>query len=62
RSSQVRVQRKGETVFTGLIQSLRRGKDDVREINQGYECGIILEDYNALEIGDIIEAFSKVRV
>ena len=62
RSSQVRVQRKGETVFTGLIESLRRGKDDVREINQGYECGIILEDYNALEIGDIIEAFSKVRV
>jgi translation initiation factor IF-2 len=62
RSSQVRVLRGGQTVFTGLIQSLRRGKDDVREIAQGYECGIILEDYNALEIGDIVEAFSKVRV
>jgi translation initiation factor IF-2 len=34
----------------------------VREVAQGYECGIILEDYNALEVGDIIEAFSKVRV
>jgi translation initiation factor IF-2 len=62
RSSQVRVQRGGQTVFTGLIESLRRGKDDVREVSQGYECGIILEDYNALEVGDIIEAFSKVRV
>jgi translation initiation factor IF-2 len=62
RSSQVRVQRGGQTVFTGLIQSIRRGKDDVREVSQGYECGIILEDYNALEVGDIIEAFSKVRV
>ena len=62
RSSQVRVQRGGQTVYTGLIESLRRGKDDVREVAQGYECGIILEDYNALEVGDIIEAFSKVRV
>ena len=62
RSSQVRVQRGGQTVFTGLIESIRRGKDDVREVAQGYECGIILEDYNALEVGDIIEAFSKVRV
>ena len=62
RSSQVRVQRGGQTVFTGLVDSLRRGKDDVREVSQGYECGIILEDYNALEVGDIIEAFSKVRV
>jgi translation initiation factor IF-2 len=62
RSSQVRVQRGGQTVFTGLIQSIRRGKDDVREVSQGYECGLILEDYNALEVGDIVEAFSKVRV
>ena len=62
RSSQVRVLRERKVVFTGLIQSLRRGKDDVREVAQGFECGIMLEDYNALEIGDIVEAFSKVRV
>ncbi|HEX6544518.1 MAG TPA: translation initiation factor IF-2 [Ktedonobacterales bacterium] len=62
RSSQVRVQRGGQTIFTGLIESLRRGRDDVREVSQGYECGILLEDFNALEMGDIIEAFSKVRV
>ena len=62
RSSQVRVQRGGKVVFTGLIQSLRRGKDDVREVLQGFECGITIEDYNELEMGDIIETFSKVRV
>ena len=44
------------------IQTLRRGKDDVREVAQGFECGLTLEDFNTLEMGDIIEAFSKVRV
>ena len=62
RSAQVRVQRGGKVVFTGAIESLRRGKDDVREVAQGFECGIVLDDFNELEDGDIIEAFSKVRV
>jgi translation initiation factor IF-2 len=62
RSSQARLLRGGKVVFTGLIQSLRRGKDDVREVAQGFECGIVLEDYNELEVGDVVEAFSKVRV
>ena len=62
RSAQVRVLRKSEVVYTGEIQSLRRGKDDVREVASGFECGVTLEGFNALEIGDIIETFSKVRV
>jgi translation initiation factor IF-2 len=62
RSSQARVLRGGKVIFTGLIESLRRGKDDVREVAQGFECGIVLEDFNTLEMGDIVEAFSKVRV
>ena len=62
RSSQARVQRKGQVVYTGAIQSLRRGKDDVREVATGFECGVTLEDFNALEVGDIIETFSNVRV
>jgi translation initiation factor IF-2 len=62
RGSQVRVQRGGKTVWTGSIDSLRRGKDDVREVLQGFECGIVLEGYNELEMGDIVEAFSRVRV
>jgi translation initiation factor IF-2 len=62
RSSHARVMRKGTKVFDGLIASLRRGKDDVREVASGYECGILLEDFNEFEIGDIIEAFSQERV
>jgi translation initiation factor IF-2 len=62
RSSHVRLLRKGEKVFDGLLASLRRGKDDVREVASGYECGIMLEDYNEIEIGDIIEAYSQERV
>ncbi len=62
RSSRARVMRKGTKVFEGLIASLRRGKDDVREIASGYECGIVLEDFNEFEVGDIIEAFAQERV
>ncbi len=62
RGAQVRVNRKNEVVYTGTIQSLRRGKDDVREVATGFECGVTFEDFNALEVGDIIETYSKVRV
>ena len=62
RSSQARILRKGEKVFDGKVDSLRRGKDDVREVLTGYECGIVLEDYNDFEVGDIIEAYSQERV
>lgn len=62
RSAQVRLLRGGKIAFTGLIESLRRGKDDVREVNQGYECGILLEDFNDIQAGDVIETFSMVRV
>jgi translation initiation factor IF-2 len=49
-------------VFDGKIASLRRGKDDVREVLSGYECGIVLEDFNDFEIGDIIETYTQERV
>ena len=62
RGAQVRVQRKSEVVYTGTIQSLRRGKDDVREVATGFECGVTLDDFNALEVGDIVETYSRVRV
>ncbi len=62
RSSQARVQRGGKVIFTGLIESLRRGKEDSREVLQGYECGILLEDFNDLQPGDIVETFNMVRV
>jgi translation initiation factor IF-2 len=62
RSSQVRVMRGTEKVFEGKLASVRRGKDDVREVQTGYECGLVLEDFTTFEIGDTIEAFSQERV
>jgi translation initiation factor IF-2 len=62
RSSRARVLRKSTKVYEGLVASLRRGKDDVREIASGYECGIVLEDFSEFEVGDIIEAFTQERV
>jgi translation initiation factor IF-2 len=62
RSAQARLQRDDKTAWSGLVESLRRGKDDVREVLQGYECGILLEDFNDVQIGDVIETYSMVRV
>jgi len=62
RSAQARILRKNAKIYDGKIASLRRGKDDVREVATGYECGIILEDFSEFEIGDIIEAYGQERV
>ncbi len=57
RNNRVRLIRDGIRVFEGSISSLRRFKDDVREVETGFECGIGLENYNDLKVGDVIEAF-----
>jgi translation initiation factor IF-2 len=57
RSAEVRLIRAGIVVFEGKIDSLKRFKDDAKEVAQGYECGITLERYNDFKDGDIIEAF-----
>ncbi len=57
RSAQIRVVRDGIVVYEDKIASLRRFKDDVREVASGYECGIGLEKFNDLKLGDILEAF-----
>jgi translation initiation factor IF-2 len=62
RSSEARIIRDGIVVFTGKIGSLRRFKDDAREVAAGYECGISVDNYNDLKKGDIIEAFTQVQV
>ncbi len=62
RSSQARIMRKNVKVYDGKIASLRRGKDDVREVATGYECGIVLNDFTEFEEGDIIETFAQERV
>lgn len=62
RSAQIRVLRDGVVIYVDKIQSLRRFKDDVREVAQGYECGIGLERFNDIREGDILEAFEMVEI
>jgi translation initiation factor IF-2 len=62
RNDRIRVLRNGLPVFTGSIHSLKRNKDDVREVDQGYECGIQVEGYNGIEEGDFIEGFKQVEI
>ncbi|MBQ4290029.1 MAG: translation initiation factor IF-2, partial [Clostridia bacterium] len=62
RSSQIRVLRDGIVIFEDKIKSLRRFKDDVREVTQGYECGIGLERFNDIKEGDVLEAFAMEEI
>jgi translation initiation factor IF-2 len=62
RSAQIRLLRDNVIIHEGQISSLRRFKDDVREVAQGYECGIGIERYNDVKEGDVIEAFTMVKV
>ena len=57
RGCKVRVVRDGIVIFEGEMASLRRFKDDVKEVAQGYECGITLEKFSDLKNGDIFEAY-----
>jgi translation initiation factor IF-2 len=61
RSSQVRLLRDNVVVYTGKIVSMKRFKDDVKEALQGYECGIALDNYRDVKLGDVIEAFTIER-
>lgn len=62
RNDKVRVLRDGLEIFVGSIESLKRGKDDVREVESGYECGIMIERFNDIQEGDIIEGFKIVEI
>ena len=62
RSSSVRLIRDGVVVYTGELASLKRFKDDVKEVTKGFDCGMQIKNYNDIEEGDIIEAFHQVEV
>jgi translation initiation factor IF-2 len=59
RQARARVVRDGVEIYTGSIASLRRFKDDVREVKDGYECGIGIENFNDIKVGDVIESFKR---
>lgn len=62
RNNDVRVIRDGVVIHTGKLASLKRFKDDVKEVGQGYECGLNIDRFNDIEVGDIVEAFEEVEV
>ena len=62
RTAKVRVIRDGIVVYTGTLGSLKRFKDDVKEVAAGYDCGMNIENYNDIKVGDIIEAYTIVQI
>jgi translation initiation factor IF-2 len=62
RGGEVRLVREGTVVWTGRIGSLRRFKDDVREVEEGQECGVVLEGYQDVKVGDVLEVFETKQV
>lgn len=62
RSHKVRIIRDGIVIYTGVLGSLKRFKEDVKEVQKGYECGLNIDGYNDIQPGDMIEAFHQVEV
>jgi translation initiation factor IF-2 len=62
RSNKIRVIRDGVVVYTGTLGSLKRFKDDVKEVKHGFECGLNIDRFNDIKVGDVIEAYEEVEV
>ena len=62
RNSEIRLIREGVVIFTGSLSSLKRFKDDAKEVTKGYDCGLQVKDYNDIKVGDEIEGFINVAI
>ena len=62
RNAKVRIVREGIVVYTGELESLKRFKDDVKEVVNGQDCGLNIKDYNDIKVGDVIEAYEEVSI
>jgi len=62
RDSKIRIIRDGIVVHEGVLSSLKRFKDDVKEVAKGYDCGLQIKGYNDIEVNDVVEAFKEVAV
>ena len=62
RNCTVRITREGEQIFEGNLASLKRFKDDVKEVKSGFECGLVMENFNDIKEGDLIEAYVMEEV
>ena len=61
RNTKVRIIREGIVIYDGKLGSLKRFKDDVKEVSSGYECGLNIENYNDIKVGDIIEGYEEIE-
>jgi translation initiation factor IF-2 len=62
RQTRIRIIRDGIVVYTGRLGSLKRFKDDVKEVAAGYECGLNIENFNDIKVGDIVEGYEETEV
>jgi translation initiation factor IF-2 len=62
RNTKINIIRSGIVVHTGELSSLKRFKDDVKEVNAGYECGLMVKNYNDIQVGDVLEGYEEVEV
>ncbi|MGB3103770.1 translation initiation factor IF-2, partial [Sphingobacterium siyangense] len=62
RNNDIRIIRDGVVIHTGKLASLKRFKDDVKEVSMGYECGLNIDRFNDIQVGDIVEAYEQVEV
>ena len=62
RGQKLRLIRDGIVIYTGEMGSLKRFKEDVKEVNSGYECGVSFSNYQDLKVGDIIESFEEIEI
>jgi translation initiation factor IF-2 len=62
RGNKIRLIRDGIVIYTGELGSLKRFKDDVKEVSQGYECGLNIHNFNDIKVSDIVEAFEEIEV
>lgn len=62
RNNSVRLLREGKIIYTGKLSSLKRFKDDAKEVAAGFECGIGIENYNDIKVGDVVEAFTQEEI
>ncbi|HEV8114291.1 MAG TPA: translation initiation factor IF-2 [Planctomycetota bacterium] len=62
RDSRVRVQRAGKVIHTGTLASLRREKEDAKEVREGFDCGVVVRDFQDVQPGDVLEAFRVIKV
>ena len=62
RGQKLRLIRDGIVIYTGEMGALKRFKEDVKEVNSGYECGVSFSNYQDLKVGDIIESFEEIEI